>query len=102
MLKQVLLRPEVEIYIPNAFTPNLRGPDENNDFNVVAFNVQEYEIDIFNRWGQRVFYSNDISKAWDGNSLGKPAPNGAYSYTIRLVNKQGKEFKYRGTVTLIR
>ncbi|MDI3320652.1 gliding motility-associated C-terminal domain-containing protein [Pinibacter soli] len=87
--------------MPNAFTPNNDG---NNDVFKVkyVFPVQLFTMDIYNRWGQKVFTSNDIKKGWDGSVNGLQAPTGSYIWTISLIDIDGKKQQQKGVVTLFR
>ncbi|MBL0341262.1 MAG: gliding motility-associated C-terminal domain-containing protein [Bacteroidetes bacterium] len=101
------------IYVPNAFTPNGDGKNdtfytagyESGPFEMDAFN---YEMLIFNRWGQLVFKSKSASISWDGKTVeGKNAPSGVYIYKLEITgknddNQPSKKTKLIGTVTLIR
>lgn len=98
----VVLVPDIVAFIPNAFTPNHKGPKENAVFRVTSDHAQEYRIDIYNKWGQKVYASNTIEEAWDGTYKGSYCQNGVYVYAIVLVNKAGLEYTYQGTVNLIR
>jgi gliding motility-associated-like protein len=57
---------------------------------------------IFNRWGEKMFETTDLSKGWDGNYLGKPAQDGVYVYKMIVTSLEDKVFQYNGTFTLIR
>lgn len=78
-------------FIPTAFSPNGDGINDKFSFYnlfVTSANTEDYkdfEIEIYNRWGQMVYYSNNIKESWDGNYLGKPAPTGLYLLKIRLT-----------------
>jgi gliding motility-associated-like protein len=73
------------IYAPNTFTPD--GNEFNNDFNALfALEVYEWELRIYNRWGQMVYESLDPNFGWDGSYLGKLVQEGTYAYTIRYVS----------------
>ena len=73
------------IYAPNTFTPD--GNEFNNDFNALfALEVYEWELRIYNRWGQMIYESLDPNYGWDGSYLGKLAQEGTYAYTIRYVS----------------
>lgn len=73
------------IYAPNTFTPD--GNEVNNDFNALfALEVYEWELRIYNRWGQMVYESLDPNFGWDGSYLGKLIQEGTYAYTIRYVS----------------
>lgn len=73
------------VYIPNTFTPD---EDEfNNTFKtVLALEPVEWEIRIYNRWGQLVYTSTDPAEEWDGTYNGLICPNGIYSYAVRYMS----------------
>jgi len=91
--------------IPNAFTPN--GDGLNDIFGVIPRldYINQYRISIFNRWGQMIFNTSDLSQGWDGSYQGKPCQAGAYVYRI-VYNDFGmgtQETKVlEGTVVLVR
>jgi gliding motility-associated-like protein len=92
-------------YIPNAFTPN--GDGVNDDFftSGIPYNldVQSFSMQIFNRWGQLVYTGDSEKKPWDGiTSEGQNAPMGTYAYLIKVVTRGGKEHTFSGQVNLIR
>ena len=90
-------------FIPNAFTPD--GDGKNDAFFNINFemNVASFELQVFNRWGQMVFKSDDPAKAWRGEySDGKPAAQGVYVYQYIITDHNNIEHEYRGQVTLVR
>ena len=71
------------IYVPNAFSPN--GDGLNDYWNIPGLNVfTDYEILVFNRYGQKVYHSKTITKPWDGRIKGKEQPTGIYPYIIHI------------------
>lgn len=92
-----------EVWIPNAFSPN---DDGRNDKFQAQLNrsIPKYEMSIYNRWGQRVFYTKKDTEGWDGkNTDGTPNDPGVYLYRILYTCEMGsKEFEYKGDLTLIR
>lgn len=93
----VLINADDELIIPNVFTPNQDGV--NDEYFVKGKNITEFEMVIVNRWGNVVFESNDIQQAWDGKSNGIPCEEGTYFYMIRA--KSGiTEFAKQGHITL--
>ena len=93
--------PEYPLWIPNSFTPNGDGLNDVFKPETLA-ELEEYTMLIFNRWGQQIFESNDINKAWDGKYKGKAVPLGVYTYHIEATDKLTKEKKvYNGRVTLV-
>ena len=93
--------PKYPLWIPNSFTPNGDGLNDIFKPETIA-ELENYSMLIFNRWGQQIFESNDISKGWDGKYKGKAVPLGVYTYHIEATDKLTKEKKvYNGRVTLI-
>ena len=91
------------IYIPNAFSPN--GDGENDEFKAVTDCQLTYSIQVFNEWGSVIFATNDIFEGWDGTLDGKEVPNGKYSYIIFYsgsLNGVSFEETLRGTLRLLR
>jgi trimeric autotransporter adhesin len=91
---------EFDLFIPTAFTPNNDGMNE--FFEIKGGGFREYKVVIFNRWGEQVFYSEDLSLAWDGTFKGSDAPTGVYYYSIFLVLNDGKLHSEKGSVSIIR
>lgn len=93
-----------KVGIPNAFSPN---GDGNNDKFLAVTNraIPKFEMAIFNRWGQRIFYTTKYNEGWDGSHYneGSLLDAGTYFYRIRYTCEMGnKEFVYQGDITLIR
>jgi gliding motility-associated-like protein len=88
--------------IPNAFTPNHDGI--NDCFGVHYWGTADvFSISIYNRWGQLVFYSKDLSSCWDGAYKDVPQPAGTYIYIINISSRCTNGLvQKKGTVTLIR
>ncbi|HRS53919.1 MAG TPA: gliding motility-associated C-terminal domain-containing protein, partial [Bacteroidales bacterium] len=69
------------IFIPNAFTPN--GDGDNDVFRTFGSeNIIDFNMKIFNRWGEMLFQSNNINTGWNGKYEGEIQPNGVYTYII--------------------
>ncbi len=89
-----------EVYFPSAFTPNDDG--KNEIFKILnAYNLLDYDLSIYNRWGQKLFETNDFTAGWNGIYNGVSQPIGIYVWisTFRLA---GKWKQMKGTVALIR
>ena len=97
-----LVEGPVLIYIPNAFTPNNDGI--NDAFQVVITEVTRYELDIFNRWGELVFHSEDPDEVWIGNVNGGDhyAPSGMYNYRLKWKGARTDAEEMLGTFELMR
>jgi gliding motility-associated-like protein len=99
-----------EIRIPNAFTPTLDGPTGGNRYNEgrndvfypVTEGVIAYHMQIYNRWGELLFDTNDSGKGWDGYYNGKICPPDVYIYKIDFKFIDGREVMKFGDVALIR
>ena len=102
IVKNYQFVPIYQLYIPDAFTPDSKGPDLNNVFKVFGPAMKKYNIEIFNRFGEKVFYSNDMTQVWDGTYNGKLSMQGVYFYKIITIDIEGFSRDYSGTVTLIR
>lgn len=102
IVKNYQFVPIYQLYIPDAFTPDSKGPDLNNVFKVFGPAMKKYNIEIYNRFGEKVFYSNDMTQVWDGTYNGKLSMQGVYFYKIITIDIEGFSRDYSGTVTLIR
>ncbi|MCC6600417.1 MAG: gliding motility-associated C-terminal domain-containing protein [Crocinitomicaceae bacterium] len=91
-------------YVPNTFTPN--GDGNNDVFKPVAGFISEWEFSVYNRWGERVFFSTDEDKGWDGSSNSRLSDNGTYIWEItfsRYDKELGlRKMEQRGIVNLVR
>lgn len=89
------------LYIPAAFTPN---KDSRNDLFKVNTNITgSFLLQVFNRYGERVFTSNDTNTGWDGKYKGKEQPNGVYIYSIQYKEAaSATPVQLKGQVILIR
>lgn len=97
---KVSIAPMGKIYIPNAFTPNSDGI--NDCFTIQgALGSPFFELSIYNRFGEKVFFANNPSSCWDGNFRGLPQPTGSFAYTLKMSGPCGV-FTEKGTVTVIR
>ncbi len=87
--------------IPNVITPNNDGKNDVWRLDFIDIYFPEAEIEIYNRWGVKLFRSVGYSNAWDGSYKGDPLPVGAYFYTINLHDKDQTPV-IKGTVTLVK
>ena len=101
---RVTIEPNVAFYAPNAFTPN--NDTRNDVFYIFGEGIDNstFEMRIFNRWGEQVFFSADMNSGWSGRvgEGGKLLPEGAYSWAVTFRDVKQKPHKYRGTVILVR
>lgn len=92
----------INLWIPNAFTPT--GDGLNEVFKIeTSGDISNFEMLIFNRWGQLIFESDNPNMGWDGKYQGKEVQPGVYSYRIYIKDGNNNQDKtYTGRVTLIR
>jgi len=94
----VLLEAPAHIYFPNAFSPD--GDGINDTFGPVGHSIDEFEMSIFNRFGELVFYTDDIHVRWDGTVNGKEQLTGVYVYKYRAKGHYFPAVEGYGHVTL--
>ncbi len=95
--------PPIEVFIPSSFTPN--GDGINDLWGVKASNLFEFEVRIFDRWGKKVFQSNDIDQKWNGSNQNNEFQSQMqiYNYVIRYKGKKEEDTKeLTGSITIIR
>src|SRR5207247_2239309 len=90
--------------IPNVFSPN--GDGMNDYFfprQYLTRGLTSFSMEIFNRWGQKVFESTSLDgSGWDGKLNGNDQPVGVYVYVIDATFKDGQKEHHQGNVTLLR
>jgi gliding motility-associated-like protein len=84
------------LWVPSAFTPN--GDGFNDVWKPEVRGARKYRVQVFNRWGQEVFSSDDPSKGWAPEN----PQEGVYAYTITLINAFEQRKTERGNITLLR
>jgi gliding motility-associated-like protein len=97
----IVVTNEIEIDIPNIFTPNQDG--KNDVFKVISGNLIEIEATIFDKSGRKVYQWNGVDGGWDGKlSSGENAQEGTYFYHIFATGTDYKKHSYKGPVRLMR
>ena len=89
-----------QLDIPNAFTP--LGPVQANTIYVRGFAIAKMRFSVYNRLGQKVFESNNVSQGWDGRFKGVVQPMDVYAYTLEVEFTDGTRVSKKGDITLIR
>jgi len=96
--------PTVDFFFPNAFTPN--NDSSNDEFLGLGYygGVVDFELLVFNRWGEMVFETTDPREGWNGRAFnnGDTAPQGVYVYKAKYRDPRGKDFSTDGHITLLR
>ncbi|HXB12369.1 MAG TPA: PKD domain-containing protein [Bacteroidia bacterium] len=97
----LVISPQYSMYIPDAFSPN--GDGKNDMFLPRGEYIQQYSLNIFDRWGMRIFSTTDMYQGWDGKaSSGRLCQEDTYIYLIDITDNLGKKHSYLGKVTLIK
>ena len=97
---------ERNVYIPNAFSPNADGVNDNFTVNVGIAVEKVNVFRVFNRWGALIYeqpeevVEGDIMEGWNGEFRGQPVNPGVYVYLVEVEFKDGVKVKYTGDVTL--
>ena len=100
IIKPINIEDEWFLYVPNSFTPD--DDRFNNTFEASTIGVQSLKIDIFNRWGEVVYQSNDSNFIWNGTYNDSIAPDGTYTYSIEFITDSGRNKTQLGHVNLLR
>lgn len=99
----VVISPELNIWIPNTFTPNGNG---NNDEFIPVFSeisyVREFEMMVFDRWGNMIYKTIDPNTGWDGSYKNTKVQEDTYVYKIHIKDINGLMWDYIGSVNVIR
>ncbi len=96
----VCAKTPLNVQVPNAFSPN--GDGKNDTFLVSGTHILEFTLRIYDRWGELLFESNDVTRGWDGTFKGEPVPAGVYYYFIDARGTLYQKKRFQGTLTLIR
>lgn len=94
------LQNEQTLYIPNTFTPNQDGI--NDQLELAGVNITITDLLIFNRWGEEIYSQEMPVNTWDGSYKGQPCPDGVYLVKVRYENCFGIPTEFNGHVSLLR
>lgn len=98
--KPIYIEEEWYIYVPNTFTPD---QDEfNGTFRVSTVGIRELSVEIYNRWGQLIFESNNPRFSWDGTYNGVVVNDGTYTYKIVFTTNSGREKQLVGHINALK
>ena len=98
----VVISPEFTFFIPNAFSPN--GDGVNDYFYGKGVGIKKYELYVFDRWGNLIFFADELDKYWDGkaNHGSDMAQQDVYVWKVKLTDVFDKKHNYIGTVTIVK
>ncbi|RMG92182.1 MAG: PKD domain-containing protein, partial [Chloroflexi bacterium] len=90
------------ILVPSAFSPNHDG--HNDIFRIIrTLNIEKLiTFEVYNRWGEKVFETDDPARGWDGTYREEPQEVGTYVYVIKAINRDNELIEVSGNVTLVR
>ena len=102
------IAPKSRMFVPNAFSPN--GDNLNEIFKPVSIflynqkdnSIYDYTFEVYNRWGEKLYQTNDVNAGWDGNFKGKEVQEGIYLWRVDALGLDGVYHTYSGRVTLLR
>lgn len=103
LIKIVSVVEDFGIWVPNAFTPN--GDGVNDYFSAKGFGIVKFQMQIFDRWGESIFFSDNIQTPWMGNFQGKGdaiCQDDVYVWKIKVSGPNGKPKEMVGHVTLLK
>jgi gliding motility-associated-like protein len=98
----ILVGPEYSFYIPNAFTPDDDG--KNDIFLGKGMGIVDYNLSIFDRWGNFIFSSDELDKGWNGkvNNGSETSQQDVYVWKVSITDVFTKKHNYTGTVTIVK
>jgi gliding motility-associated-like protein len=88
------------LFIPTAFSPNT--DDVNDGYFVKGGALKTFDFKIYNRWGEKLFQTEDLKFVWDGKYKGEDQPQDVYMYYCYYTGFDGKKYSTKGTITLLR
>ena len=94
------IRPPMFVYGPNSFTPD--GDGVNDVFKFIGMGIENFELFIFDRWGELMFSSSTIARGWDGTYKGKAVPVGAYIFKVRAESYEKLVYERLGSISLLK
>jgi gliding motility-associated-like protein len=87
-------------FLPSAFSPN--GDSHNDILYLRGYGIKTFSLQIFDRWGARVFHTENLTDGWSGDINGKPAIPGVYQWSLDLNFESGEIIQEKGNLTLTR
>ncbi|MBI3510102.1 MAG: gliding motility-associated C-terminal domain-containing protein [Bacteroidetes bacterium] len=100
----ICIDPDVTLFVPNAFTPNGDGINETFFAQGIGIDPDKFEMWIFDRWGNLIFYTDDMNKGWNGKVQGHEdlCQIDTYVWKIKAIDVMGHKHSLIGKVSLIR
>ncbi len=98
----IQIETEVEVIVPNAISPNQDGLNDEWEFYMRGIVDEGFELSIYNRLGEQIFFTSDINQRWDGHYKGNILPEGAYVYFLAYKDFAGNKYQKNGIVVIVR
>jgi gliding motility-associated-like protein len=101
LMKVLKFKPSFAIYVPNTFTPN--GDGVNDGWFAKGVGISKYNMAIYDRWGEKIFETNEMENAWDGHTRNSATQikQDVYVWRAQVTDVFNKEHELTGTVTLL-
>ena len=87
------------LYAPSAFSPN--GDNVNDVFRITGSTLNQFKLQVFNRWGEKIFQSDDMNTAWNGKHNGNIVAEGVYVYSVEGIDTNGQVVSQVGRITCL-
>ncbi|MES2617751.1 MAG: gliding motility-associated C-terminal domain-containing protein [Bacteroidota bacterium] len=97
-----VIGPDVTVFVPTAFSPEGTGPKTNNVFNAVVNGEKTFHIEVFNRWGELLWQSDNKYETWNGKFKDTDCQQDVYVWVVKVTAYDGEKYEYEGTVSLLR
>ena len=99
---KVIITGDYTLWVPNAFSPNQDGNNEH--FTAYGIGIENFEMSVFNRWGDIVFHTNSLTPGWNGLNMkdNTECKQDVYIYLIKITDLNGEKHEVSGRVTLVR
>ncbi|MCI4667410.1 MAG: gliding motility-associated C-terminal domain-containing protein [Bacteroidia bacterium] len=95
-----IIAQDASLVIPKAFTPN--GDGINDEFTLASNSFENFNFQIFNRWGRLIYEATDPGFRWDGSFQGEQVPEGVYVFKFNGTTFRGEQVDQSGTITVMR
>ncbi len=101
--RNVTIVNDVVLYAPNTFTPDDDEFNQAWEFYITGIDIYDFNLKIFNRWGELIWESNDPSVSWDGTYNGKIVQDGVYNWVMECADSQNdKRYTFNGHINVIK
>jgi gliding motility-associated-like protein len=99
----VRIENEVTLFAPNSFTPDGNGINDTWKVNILGVDVYNFHLEVFNRWGEKVFESFDPEGEWDGTYGNQIIRDGSYVWKIRAFDfENDNKYEFKGVVNILK